>query len=206
MASVATTVTKFMYLIMEALFYPTIIILLFMFFYSIIELISFLVEMIYGRVRLTRKDVEKLAEEFPKVKEERIPMVYFLEFIDRLKEIVDKVKDPEEAGLIVEKELENLENYLAGKVARSRIVVRLGPMFGLMGTLIPLGPGLEQLAKGNMAGLATALITAFATTVVGLVSAGMCYVVTLYRTRWYRKDVSDLEFLSELVIRKRLGG
>ncbi|NPB02568.1 MAG: MotA/TolQ/ExbB proton channel family protein [Methanopyri archaeon] len=206
MASVATTVTKFMYLIMEALFYPTIIILLFMFFYSIIELISFLVEMIYGRVRLTRKDVEKLAKQFPKIKEERIPMVYFLEFIDRLKEIVKKTKDPEEAGLLVEKELENLENYLAGKVSRSRIVVRLGPMFGLMGTLIPLGPGLEQLAKGNMAGLATALITAFATTVVGLVSAGMCYVVTLYRTRWYRKDVSDLEFLSELVIRRELGG
>jgi biopolymer transport protein ExbB/TolQ len=41
-------------------------------------------------------------------------------------------------------------------------------MFGLMGTLIPLGPGLAALGRGDVASLANAVTVAFDTTVLGL--------------------------------------
>jgi len=203
-ASVATVINQVLYVVMEALFYPTVIFLLLFFGYSIVELGMFLREVIL-RPHFTRRDLEEVAEKFPDVGDVPLPP-HFREYLRRLKQIIQNSGDPEEAGLRAEKELENLENYLARKLGRTRIVVRLGPMLGLMGTLIPLGPGLEQMAKGNIAGLATALITAFATTVVGLASAGVCYVITLFRSRWYEKDVSDLEFLAETIISRELGG
>ncbi|WP_456481745.1 MotA/TolQ/ExbB proton channel family protein [Methanopyrus sp.] len=202
MASVATAITQALYVVMELLFYPTVVLLLLFLAYSLMELAIFLREVAY-RPRFTRKDLERIAEKFPDVK--RLPP-HFSEFLRRVEKIVEKFDSADEASLRVEKELENLENFLASKISRTRIVVRLGPMLGLMGTLIPLGPGLEQLAKGNIAGLATSLITAFATTVVGLASAGVCYVITLFRSRWYRKDVSDLEFLAETILQREFGG
>jgi len=202
MASIATAITQALYVVMELLFYPTVVLLLLFLAYSLMELAIFLREVVY-RPRFTRKDLEQIADEFPDVK--RLPP-HFSEFLRRVEKIVEKSDSADEASLRVEKELENLENFLASKVSRTRIVVRLGPMLGLMGTLIPLGPGLEQLAKGNIAGLATSLITAFATTVVGLASAGACYVITLFRSRWYRKDVSDLEFLAETILQREFGG
>ncbi|WP_457619444.1 MotA/TolQ/ExbB proton channel family protein [Methanopyrus sp.] len=202
MVSVATAITQALYVVMELLFYPTVVLLLLFLAYSLMELAIFLREVAY-RPRFTRKDLEQIAKKFPDVK--RLPP-HFSEFLKRVERIVEKSDSADEASLKVEKELENLENFLASKVSRTRIVVRLGPMLGLMGTLIPLGPGLEQLAKGNIAGLATSLITAFATTVVGLASAGTCYVITLFRSKWYRKDVSDLEFLAETILQREFGG
>ncbi|WP_457615174.1 MotA/TolQ/ExbB proton channel family protein [Methanopyrus sp.] len=202
MASVATAITQALYVVMELLFYPTIVLLLLFLAYSLMELAIFLREVAY-RPRFTRKDLERIAKKSSDVK--RLPP-HFSEFLRRVERIIEKSDSADEASLKIEKELENLENFLSGKVSRTRIVVRLGPMLGLMGTLIPLGPGLEQLAKGNIAGLATSLITAFATTVVGLASAGTCYVITLFRTRWYRKDVSDLEFLAEAILQREFGG
>ncbi|MHC1580392.1 MotA/TolQ/ExbB proton channel family protein [Methanopyrus sp.] len=204
MASVATVINQALYVVMQALLYPTVILLLLFLGYSIIEFGMFLREVVL-RPHFTRRDLEEVLERFPKLEDVRLPP-HFREYLNRLRKILRDSNDPEEAGLRAEKELENLENYLARRISRTRIVVRLGPMLGLMGTLIPLGPGLEQLAKGNMAGLATALITAFATTVVGLASAGLCYVITLFRSRWYEKDVSDLEFLAEMILNREFGG
>ena len=60
------------------------------------------------------------------------------------------------------------EAALFKEVDRIRLVVRIGPSLGLMGTLIPMGTGLAGLTQGNMAQLSSSLILAFTTTVVGL--------------------------------------
>ena len=57
---------------------------------------------------------------------------------------------------------------LLREVDKIRLIVRIGPSLGLMGTLIPMGTGLAGLTKGNMAQLSSSLILAFTTTVVGL--------------------------------------
>lgn len=52
---------------------------------------------------------------------------------------------------------------------------QLGPILGLLGTLIPLGPGLAALGSGDIVTLAEALTVAFDTTVTGLVIGALAY-------------------------------
>ena len=56
---------------------------------------------------------------------------------------------------------------------------QLGPILGLLGTLIPLGPGLAALGSGDIVTLAEALTVAFDTTVTGLVIGALAYLVSL---------------------------
>jgi biopolymer transport protein ExbB/TolQ len=57
------------------------------------------------------------------------------------------------------------------RLDRTRLLVRAGPAIGLMGTLIPLIPGLAALAGGDVSTLASDLRDAFGATVVGPWSA-----------------------------------
>lgn len=65
------------------------------------------------------------------------------------------------------------ELYYVRITNRTDLVTRLGPMLGLMATLIPLGPGLIALGQGDTITLADSLLTAFDATVTGL-AAGDC--------------------------------
>lgn len=75
--------------------------------------------------------------------------------------------------------------YASYRLERSDLLSRCGPILGLMGTLIPLGPGLTALGNGNMEILATALTVAFDTTVVGLLIGLVNYCISRMRRRWY---------------------
>jgi outer membrane transport energization protein ExbB (TC 2.C.1.1.1) len=81
--------------------------------------------------------------------------------------------------------------------------MRVGPILGLMGTLIPMGPALVSLSRGDVQSMAASLIIAFATTVIGLVVGGICYCSLLIRNRWYHQDLSDLEY-SAAILRRAL--
>jgi biopolymer transport protein ExbB/TolQ len=94
--------------------------------------------------------------------------------------------------LIEEEELKS-----ARALEKTDVVARLGPSLGLMGTLIPLGPGLAALGAGNVEGLAEAVIIAFDTTVVGLAAGGIAYLISKVRKRWYEEHISTLEAVIE---------
>jgi len=83
------------------------------------------------------------------------------------------------------------------RLDRTRLLVRAGPALGLMGTLIPLAPGLEELGDGNVAGLAEHLRDAFGATVVGLLVGTVAFAITLARTRMYTEDLAALEQAAE---------
>lgn len=80
-------------------------------------------------------------------------------------------------------------------VKLSELPARLAPMLGLLGTLIPLGPGVIALGQGDTYTLSTSLLTAFDTTIAGLVAAAFAIVVSNIRRRWYRAYGSMLEAL-----------
>ncbi|MCR5665350.1 MAG: MotA/TolQ/ExbB proton channel family protein [Eubacterium sp.] len=82
----------------------------------------------------------------------------------------------------------------------SDTIIRLGPVFGLLGTLIPLGPGILALGQGDTYTLSNSLLTAFDTTVLGLICAAIATVISTIRKRWYANDLSILESLMDCVL------
>ena len=79
------------------------------------------------------------------------------------------------------------------RIERADIIARVGPMLGLMGTLIPLGPGLAALGDGDLDTLGKAVLVAFDTTVLGLLVGIVGFVVGRLRRRWYDRLLSALE-------------
>jgi len=79
------------------------------------------------------------------------------------------------------------QNHATRRLEITDLLTRSGPILGLMGTLIPLGPGLTALGNGNIDILATALTVAFDTTVVGLLIGLVAYSMGRVRRRWYEQ-------------------
>ncbi len=82
----------------------------------------------------------------------------------------------------------------------SELMARLGPMLGLLGTLIPLGPGIIALGQGDTHTLSTSLLTAFDTTIAGLSVAVVASVISTIRRSWYREYMSILEVLAQSIL------
>ena len=82
------------------------------------------------------------------------------------------------------------------RLALFRTMTRIGPLLGLMGTLIPLGPALVALAGGDIAVLARKMEVAFATTVVGLVIGAIGFMLHQTTQRWAMDDLSLLDLVS----------
>jgi biopolymer transport protein ExbB/TolQ len=85
------------------------------------------------------------------------------------------------------------------RLDRTRVWIRLGPIIGLITTLIPISPALVALAKGDLAVLSTNLVIAFSTTVIALLVSGMAFVISMFRERCYLQDIGDIEYALELL-------
>jgi len=99
-----------------------------------------------------------------------------------------------------EKILRDFERHCQRELEGARILMRVGPMLGLMGTLIPMGPALVSLAAGDLSSMAVNMQVAFSTTVIGLFVGAVGYVVYLVKRRWYPADVQALEFMVDLAL------
>ena len=96
--------------------------------------------------------------------------------------------------------LEAEDAHFSRIVQLTELIARLGPIFGLLGTLIPLGPGIIALGQGDTFTLSESLLTAFDTTVAGLLAAALASVISAVRRRWYRRYGSDLETVAECLL------
>lgn len=82
----------------------------------------------------------------------------------------------------------------------SKTLAKLGPMLGLMGTLIPMGPALVGLSTGDISSMAYNMQVAFATTVVGLFSSAVGFITQQVKQRWYVQGINSLEFIEALIL------
>jgi len=80
---------------------------------------------------------------------------------------------------------ETFDRYAIKRIERVDLLARSGPILGLMGTLIPLGPGLSAMSQGQLDQLATAITVAFDTTVIGLLVGLLGFLLGRIRRRWY---------------------
>ncbi len=191
------------------LLYPVMIVLIILIAGSLIELGGFLFEWrnrhrdlgrmeesaVRARARLEQSDPEGAFG----ILGQNCSNSFVHEFLYRIAFLHRGCSDRGMLEVRVEKLLQDINFEMTKKLERSRFVARVGPMFGLMGTLIPMGPALLGLSAGDIDTLANNLIIAFGTTVVGLMAGAIGFMVATVRTRWYKHDISDIEYLSEIL-------
>lgn len=114
---------------------------------------------------------------------------------EALRAIVEQRGHPDAPNRIA-KRLAEYDYRSVRRLERTRILVRMGPALGLMGTLIPLSPALAGLADGDVQRLTDDLRVAFSVTVTGLLVGAVAYAVSLVRNRLYDQDYSDVEYVA----------
>lgn len=80
------------------------------------------------------------------------------------------------------------------------MIARIAPVFGLLGTLIPLGPGIMALSDGDTATLSASLIVAFDTTSTGLMISVVALIISAIRKRWYKDYMVSFDAVLECLL------
>lgn len=210
-----STVSYITYIFSNSLLYPVMIILILLVILSLILAGEFITE--YTRRHRDQRDLEKETHRLCDIMESGAsPEAKYKESAAILRHLDGKqtqmvsafAKDAavsvEEGDLKhIEKIADDYEVRMMKRTEKTRIITTVGPMLGLMGTLIPLGPALIGLTDGNIDELATNLVIAFATTVVGLFVAGISFCLTTIRNRWYWQDMIDIDYLIDALEEKK---
>ncbi len=184
-------------------------VIIFLLIFAIFAVFAFggLISDYSSRKKLTREYKEKLVFSLVNAVsvEELTNIVNSSEIFDNQKEVLLKIidahslsSDSREAWAL--NLIEEEEVIMAKSLEKIDIVTRIGPTLGLMGTLIPMGPGLAALGSGDVTTLANAIIVAFDTTVVGIGSGAVAYVISKIRRRWYEEYSSNLQLFVNAVL------
>ena len=190
-------ITDVLYWISTGLLVPVIVLLIALFIRSLLLIGSF-----FGQYVAIRKTEGLLRQEFDALNAdnlsqlaERLPKKSNSLVIKTIRQIME-VKD---SPAHVSRQLADYEILADKDLATSKTLSKMGPMLGLMGTLIPMGPALVGLSTGDIASMAYNMQVAFATTVVGLFAAAIGFITQQVKQRWYLQDMTNLEFLSEML-------
>ena len=189
----------------SALQVPTIIILILLILLTIVMLGSFIAELVTERKSL-RLNIPKLVDDLQgKSTAEMKEVIAASSLLTRQKaaaqELISRVTYPDDTREALARQLIADEEARYNKIIKiTDLTSRVAPMFGLMGTLIPLGPGLIALGKGDAATLSASLLIAFDTTVAGLISGAISYVVSGIRKGWYEEYMIGLETIMETIL------
>lgn len=194
-------ISDILYWISTGLLVPDIVLLIVLFGRALLLVGSF-----YGQYLSIRKTEALLRNEL-----NALTPATVMELADKLPEkssslvisYIRQVLQAHESPAQIQRLLANFEIAADKDLAISKTLTKLGPILGLMGTLIPMGPALAGLASGDIASMAYNMQIAFATTVVGLVAGAVGSLTQQVKQRWYLQDMTNLEFLSELLNEKR---
>lgn len=189
-------ISDILYWISTGLLVPVIVLLIFFFLRSLLLIGSFFGQ--YLAIRrtaslistevdsLTQENVQSLAERLPK-KNPSLVVTYMNRLLAA------------DSAAMRKRLLADFEIEADKDLSTSKTLSKMGPMLGLMGTLIPMGPALVGLSTGDIASMAYNMQVAFATTVVGLFAAAIGFITQQVRQRWYLQDMTNLEFVAELL-------
>lgn len=197
------TLTSFIHILSESLLTPVIVLLVVS---IIIVILSFggLVNEYISRKPITSRDLENLVRKisFSTNVEQMKSEIDGSNLFDYQKVVLTRIADNYDIGSDARKALASElisaeETRLIKKTNKTDILVKVGPSLGLLGTLIPLGPGLAALGTGDISTLAQSLTIAFDTTVTGLTVGALSYLISKYKKQWYESELIDLETLAE---------
>lgn len=193
-------ISDILYWISTGLLVPVIVLLIFFFLRALLLIGNFFGQylairrtqsLIANELNALNKDnVSSLSERLPK-KNPSLVVTYMNSLISA------------DSAALRRRLISNYEISADKDLSTSKTLSKMGPMLGLMGTLIPMGPALVGLSTGDIASMAYNMQVAFATTVVGLFSAAIGYITLQVKQRWYLQGMTNLEFVAELLNEKQ---
>lgn len=196
------TVTQLLFWLSNSLLIPNIIILILLFGRSLILLGGFYnafmmrrrsSTILRGLDQKTAEEMRALAPELEKLNTSLVGQYALL--------LLDKPQLTEADGEYL---LNQFEAKADRDIATSKLLAKVGPVLGLIGTLISMSPALMGLSTGDIEGMAYNMQIVFATTVVGLVISLMGLVTQQYKQRWYAEELNALELMSARLMESKL--
>lgn len=190
-------VSEILFIVSNGLMIPVILLLL----YFLVKAIWILLGL-YGQIKVQREissTLKALVRDYSDecIKDTQIKLQATGECIvsEYLKRIIEHKHD----SRYCEHELADFQVEVQKILAKYRMLVKFGPMLGLMGTLIPMGPALVGLGLGDISSMAYNMQVAFATTVIGMLISGIGLCALQLNQRYYAGYLNDLEFLTSKI-------
>lgn len=211
MTDIGALLKSFIYLISSSLLYPVLFLLTILILFIIVFAGRFFAEWL-ERARLQKFGCppQDLPDRLKNGDIQGILSHRVVEYIHLLREVVEKKRDivsenenqnsSTDMEITVENLLQSTTLTLWKSMDRLRILVRVAPSLGLIGTLIPMGTGLAALGQGDMTRLSSDLVIAFTTTVTGLAVGTSAFFFYTLRRRWIEEDVKNMEMATELLL------
>ena len=190
-------ISNILFWISTGLLVPVIVLLIFFFIRALILIGGFMGQNMQTKktTDILYKDIEKLSPQTLEAFEMKLagqqPSV--------LKAFAEKIIANRGDKGKLELMLSEYEIEADKNLATSKVLTKMGPILGLMGTLIPMGPALVGLSTGDISSMAYNMQVAFATTVVGLVVSAIGFLTQMVKQRWAVKNLTILEYLADVV-------
>lgn len=191
-------ISKALFWVANSLLIPDIILLLFLFGRSLLLTGSF-----YNQFMVKRKNDKMIGNSIKNLKVlgmdnlqtsvEACETSLFTRYMTDL--LSNNVGEESYADFLIS----NFENEAEKDLSLSKMLTKMGPILGLMGTLIAMSPALVGLSSGDITSMAYNMQVVFATTVVGLVISAVGLVTQQTKQRWYAKDVNNLDYVSRIM-------
>lgn len=195
------SVSAVLFWVANSLLIPDIILLLLLFIRSIMLLGSF-----YNQYMIKKKNDKLLISKIKNLdigslSEFRgcLPQYNNSLFVKYLRGLLEIDLDDKTVNYVIN----NFENEAAKDLSTSQLLSKLGPVLGLIGTLIAMSPALVGLSTGDISGMAYNMQVVFSTTVVGLVISAIGLVTSQFKKVWYDKDVNNLDYVSQILIQQQ---
>lgn len=196
-------ISKTLFWVANSLLIPDIIILLFLFARSLLLIGSF-----YDQFMTKRKNDKAIGDKIKELSSHTLgelgavlPKKNNSLFIKYLRDLLESSPNEAYSDFLIS----NFENEADKDLALSKMLAKMGPVLGLIGTLIAMSPALVGLSTGDISGMAYNMQVVFATTVVGLVVSAIGLVTLQTKQRWYAKEVNNLDYVSRILTTQNNG-
>ena len=189
-------ISQILFLVSDSLLIPDIIVLLVLFVRALFLVGSFYNQYItkYKNERQLRPILNQLTPERMEELQAALPEKDNSLYIKYLRAILARPADDTYADYMIT----NFENEAEKDVVTSKLLAKVGPVLGLIGTVIAMSPALTGLSQGDISKMASNMQVVFATTVVGLVVSLVGLVTLQFKQRWYAKEVNQLDYITRI--------
>ena len=191
----------------QGIMIPTMLVLVILILFVVYSLGALVVELITERRHFKSQVPQQINAIFDAPYDKVTDIICKTSLLNRQKEAL--MVTAENMGLsdedlfsLAKAELAHLEDHYSSVVKRTDLVAKIGPMMGLVCTLIPLGPGIVAMGQGDVEMLSASLLVAFDGTVAGLIAAVVAMLVSQIRKRWYAQYMTSVEAVMSSILDK----